>query len=159
MFKPLIFASLLLPLAAQADIKILQAGEAANCKLVKEEVCKTTSKKPDEACLEWHQEEADSSGADSLIIGATEQSSHRQPSLTGAKTITTTRIAATYFDCGLAQQAVQQAVNKAVQEGAVQQVTTQTIESRLLRLNSLKEKGLITEDEYDQKRQQILDAL
>ena len=158
MFKPLIFASLLLPLAAQADIKILQPGEEANCQLIKEEVCKTTSKDPVKACDEWHQEEAEEQGADAFLMGTMEQSSHRQPSLTGAKTVKTTRITATYYHCGLAKQAVQKVVDEAVQEPAAQ-VETDSIESRLLRLNSLKEKGLITQEEYDQKRQQILDEL
>lgn len=154
MFKPLIFASLFLPLAAQADIKNLQAGDETSCQMVAQETCKTSSREPVEMCLEWHQEKAVEAGADSLLIGDREESSVRRPSLTGAKTVVTTKIAAAYYDCGLKQAELQQAVKTVVNKAP-----QLTIEQRLIRLNTLKEKGLITQGEYDQKRQQILGEL
>ena len=154
-FKPLVIVSLWLPLAAQADIKMLQAGEQAGCQLVAEDVCKTTASAAQQACLERHQQAAAEAGADAVLLGERDESTVRRPSLTGAKNVTTTRIAAQYYDCGLQQAAFKQAVQSAVAEPAAQL----SIEQRLVRLQKLKDKGLISADEYQQKRQQILDQL
>ena len=161
MLKPLILASLFLPMMALADVKELQPGEEAACQLVVQETCKTTSREPAVACLEWHLETAEEEGADALVIRGSDERTQRLPSLSGGtRTVVNTRVKADYYNCGYAKQELMEAAKEAAQQvEKIAPVVTKSAEERLLQLNSLKEKGLITQDEYDQKRQEILSEL
>jgi len=158
MIKPLTTAViLLLPLTGYAadDVHVLKAGEEASCRLVTQDVCNSTSMKPAEVCLEWHNKMAKKASADAMIMHEGKESRRTRPTLSGMKSIVTTSIAADYYDCGFAAQQ-----NNGMMMQHHQPVESEDYyEQRLQNIQHLKEKGLITEKEYQQKRQQILDEL
>ena len=146
---------LLSPVAALAadDVKLLEAGQASSCRLVKQDVCSSTSMDPDEECMGWHRRHAAEAKADAMVLGDRDESRRKRPSLSGMKTITTTRIHADYYDCGLKSETAGQSMHKQHTHGAGY------FEQRLKNLQQLKDKGLITEDEYQQKRKAIISEI
>jgi len=145
--------ALLLPLSGYAadKIRVLAEGEEASCELVSKQVCSTTSMNPEEECLARHKMQAADAGADALLIRGLEDSRRNKPSLTGMKTVVTTKVSADYYRCAAAATAAETVVKDS--EG------WSTVEKRLLVLESLKSKGLISDAEYQLKRQDILKDL
>ena len=132
--------------SAGSPVRTLAAGEEAGCEHLLHNECRTTSSKADEFCLAWHQDEARAAGADALMLGESDSSRQNKPSLVGMKTVVTTSIQADYYRCAKpAEQAVAAPAAKA-----------SGVEERLQVLESLKAKGLISADEYQQKRKEIL---
>lgn len=144
--------ALLLPLSGYAadTIRVLAEGEEAACERVSQQVCSTTSTNPAEECLAWHKEQAAEAGADAFLLRGSEDSRRNKPSLTGMKSVVTTKVSADYFRC-------------TTPAAAATTVTGSngwsTVEKRLQVLESLKNKGLISEAEYQLKRQDILQDL
>lgn len=130
-----------------AEVRELTAGAESGCERLAQEVCSTTSLQPAEACARWHQEQALAAGADAFVVRDTQTSRRMQPSLSGTKTITTTRISADYYRCAAAAETAAEASEAA---------DWSTVEKRLQVLESLKSKGLISAEEYQQKRAAIL---
>jgi hypothetical protein len=145
--------ALLLPLSGYAadKIRVLAEGEEASCELVSQQVCSTTSMNPADKCLAWHTKQAADAGADALLIRGSEDSRRNKPSLTGMKTVVTTKVSADYYRCAAAVSVAETVVKDS--EG------WSTVEKRLLVLESLKSKGLISDTEYQLKRQDILKDL
>ncbi len=130
-----------------AEVRELAAGAESGCERLAQEVCSTTSLQPVEACARWHQEQALAAGADAYVVRDTQESRRMQPSLSGTKTITTTRISADYYRCAAPVSSV---TDTPAAPG------WSTVEKRLQVLESLKSKGLISAEEYQQKRAAIL---
>lgn len=153
MIKPIAVALMLLPLSAFAedDVKLLEAGQESACKLVKQDVCKSTSMDPQKDCMEWHQEHAGKAKADAMVMRGSEESRRTRPSLSGNKMVTTTAITADYYQCGFKEkrEKAMRAVNKA-------EYGVDHFEKRLKNLEKLKKKGLITEEEYQAQRKEII---
>ncbi len=154
MIRPgVMMLALLLPLSGYAadKIRVLAEGEEASCELVSQQLCSTTSMNPAEECLAWHKKQAADAGADALLIRGSEDSRRNKPSLTGMKTVVTTKVSADYYRCAAAVSVAEIVVKDS--EG------WSTVEKRLLVLESLKSKGLISDTEYQLKRQDILKDL
>ena len=154
MIRPgVMMLALLLPLSGYAADKarVLAEGDEASCELVSQQVCSTTSMNPAEECLAWHKKQAADAGADALLIRGSEDSRRNKPSLTGMKTVVTTKVSADYYRCAAAVSVAETVVKDS--EG------WSTVEKRLLVLESLKSKGLISDTEYQLKRQDILKDL
>lgn len=154
MIRPgVMMLALLLPLSGYAadKIRVLAVGDEASCELVSQQVCSTTSMNPAEECLAWHKKQAADAGADALLIRGSEDSRRNKPSLTGMKTVVTTKVSADYYRCAAAVSVAETVVKDS--EG------WSTVEKRLLVLESLKSKGLISVEEYQLKRQDILKDL
>ena len=154
MIRPgVMMLALLLPLSGYAADKarVLAEGDEASCELVSQQVCSTTSMNPAEECLAWHTKQAADAGADALLIRGSEDSRRNKPSLTGMKTVVTTKVSADYYRCAAAVSVAETVVKDS--EG------WSTVEKRLLVLESLKSKGLISDTEYQLKRQDILKDL
>ncbi|WP_430461746.1 SHOCT domain-containing protein [Thalassolituus sp. LLYu03] len=143
-----------LPVLAQSPVRELKAGEEAGCQPVEQQVCSSTSMKPEDECFSWHSRMAKDAGADAFVVRETERSRKNKPSLTGMKTEVTTKISADYFRC---QQPAQ--VQPLPAAAPAPRGDFSTVEKRLQVLESLKAKGLISADEYQQKRGDILNDL
>ncbi|WP_260997057.1 SHOCT domain-containing protein [Thalassolituus hydrocarboniclasticus] len=143
----------LLPCFASAadNIRVLSAGEETGCTWLAQEQCSTEARLAAEECLNWHQTQAVAAGADALLMGDSEESRRKKPSLTGMKTVVATKVSADYYRCAAAAATAETVVKGA--EG------WSTVEKRLLVLESLKAKGLISAEEYQAKRQDILKDL
>ena len=145
---PALVLALSLPgIAWAAEVRELAAGAESGCERLAQEVCSTTSLQPAEACTRWHQEQAQAVGADAFVVRDTQESRRMQPSLSGTKMVVTTRMTADYYRCASPATAAAEAP---VAPG------WSTVEKRLQVLESLKSKGLISADEYQQKRAAIL---
>lgn len=144
---------LLLPLHVQADsnVRVLNVAETKACKPVDRQACTTTQSNAAETCLAWHMEAAEKADADGILLGQTEQTKQRKPSLSGPKTIVKTTVNADYYQCGFATADTGSASSAAP--------AWSSVEKRLETLESLKQKGLVTEEEYQSKRQDILKDL
>ena len=143
--------TLMFSTAATAKPAVTLAGvdDVLNCTLIKETDC--TSKKMEglAACKKNLKKETVELDGDTLVITGTEQTEQRKPSLTGVKTVTKTKVTAGIYRCKAEENAVPEKKARA----------EQSVENRLTRLNKLKEKGLISEEEYLTKRAEILDDL
>ncbi len=137
---------------AAQEVAIVPADKAAACRHIKHEVCTTTSMDPQKACHAWHQEHAAEAGADAVVMGKVDENRRKRPSLSGMKTVITTRMEADYYHCGFMPAQPQGRPMHETGAG-------KTVEERLRRLDALKQKGLITGPEYQSKRQDILDDL
>lgn len=143
---------LLFPVLGQAaGARLVDVSEVGQCKKLGQQVCTTTKSDADTVCLAMHQEEAANVNADAIVLVEQEQVKQRRPSLMGNKTVIKTDITADYYDCGFPEPIapVKRTVNRDLYD----------IEERLEVLESLKSKGLVTEQEYNQKRQDILSDL
>ena len=149
--------ALLLPLSGYAadKIRVLAEGDESSCELVSQQVCSTTSMNPAEECLAWHKKQATDAGADALLIRGSEDSRRNKPSLTGMKTVVTTKVSADYYRCAAAVSVAETVAETVVKDSE----GWSTVEKRLLVLESLKSKGLISDTEYQLKRQDILKDL
>lgn len=146
--------ALLLPLLVQAEVRLVEVEAVGQCKKLDHQVCTTTKSDADDVCLERHKEEAAEIGADAIVVIQKEETKQRRPSLMGTKTVTKTDITADYFDCGYPDVPVKAVSQKAINKSVIRDLYT--IEDRLNVLETLKSKGLISEEEYRQKRQEIL---
>ncbi|MBM94848.1 MAG: hypothetical protein CMI09_03220 [Oceanospirillaceae bacterium] len=149
--------TLLLPLFAQAEVQLVEAGAVGQCKKLDHQVCTSTKTDADEVCLERHKESAAEVGADAIVVIQKEETRQRRPSLTGTKTVIKTDITADYFDCGLPEAPVESVSQKVANQVVIRDLYT--IEDRLNVLETLKAKGLVSDEEYNQKRQDILSDL
>lgn len=152
---PLLIAVSVPLMAAESSVRELSAAQAAKCRFVADNDCSTTKSEGDAFCREWHSKQAESAGADAMVLSESDTYVRQRPSLTGLKTVTTTKMKAGYYQCGFepARPApgMKGHIKKAMPE--------RSIEQRLIMLNRLKEKQLISEEEYQSKRKQILDDL
>jgi len=123
------------------------AKAGASCTKITEATCWTQKSDADEHCRGELATQAEEQGADTLVVTDIEQNDLRKPSLAGGmKTVTKTRMTADLYRCG-------QAVKEVVSDEA------ETIESRLIKLKNLRDKSLISEQEYADLRQKILDEI
>jgi len=159
MLRTVLFLALfaLLSLAHAADsVVIVSSIDESQCKLAGEEVCETQKSQEAKAkakCNKWHTKKARDLGANSIVITNRSVSESRRPLYDGRyKTIKNTSISASYYTCSAQYTATQ------VPKPPMEQQDN-TIELRLIKLESLKEKGLITEKEYQAKRAEILEDL
>ncbi|WP_369857140.1 hypothetical protein [Candidatus Thalassolituus haligoni] len=133
------------------SVEIRDGVDEQSCRMVKQEMCSTTSRDGVAHCRQEHLKSAAQFGANRVVIGTTDQSDHKKRMANGLYTsVTKTRMKARYFACDETSRVRQPA---AVQGGG------KSIEERLLRLESLRQKHLLTEPEYTAKRAAILDDL
>ncbi|WP_096085703.1 SHOCT domain-containing protein [Agaribacterium haliotis] len=157
--KQLALSSALMVLSAFAQAKeetkkisIADSVNPAECQLLASESCETQKQDADKKCNKVHRKQAQEAGANTIVIGERSVKTSRRPFYDGSyKTIKKTSIAASYYHCEVEQATPAKTSGNMKSKGSA--------EERLLRLNSLKEKGLISEKEYQDKRQQILDEL
>lgn len=156
---------LALPTSASPDVRITGKVDES-CTMIKEVDCTTHKRDGEKACEEKLKKMAKEEGADTLIIEAVEQTKQRKPSLSGVKTVTETSMSGTLYQCHTGNE-ISHSRSKATDKSAPEssrkdthkKSNDKTIEERLIQLNDLKEKGLITEDEYQAKRAEILGDL
>lgn len=134
-----------------ANVDVVEGVDSAKCVLVTKESCTSSKSDSLKACTETHIEKAKKLDADTIVITDQKASKHRKPSLAGGmKTVTITEIYADYYACKTGDTVVQ-STSKSIPE--------KTIEERLTTLKNLKEKKLISAEEYSEKRQEILNEL
>lgn len=134
-----------------ANVDVVEGVDSAKCVLVTKESCTSSKSDSLKACTETHIEKAKKLDADTIMITDQKTSKHRKPSLAGGmKTVTITEVLANYYMCKS---------DTPVIENTSKNMSEKTIEERLNTLNTLKGKYLITEEEYSEKRQEILDDL
>lgn len=137
--------------ALALKVDVVEHIDENQCTLITTESCTNTKSEGLKACIEKHKEQATKKEANTIIITNTQTSKHRKPSLTGGiKSVTTTTVSADYYTCQ---------VSDNVATNPLPIKFNQTIEDRLNTLNKLKEKNLITDKEYADKREEILSDL
>ncbi len=163
--------SMLLVLPASASPEVRITGKVnESCTMIKEVDCTSHKREGEKACEERLKKLAKEEGADTLIIEAVEQTKQRKPSLSGVKTVTETSMSGKLYQChtgneishsrrNASDQTGQDSASKEAMGNSHKKHSGKTIEERLIQLNALKEKGLITEDEYQSKRTEILGDL
>ena len=152
----LILAAILISGLASAA-QLVESIDESQCKLIKEADCTTAKREGLKACTEKHLESANRLQADSLLLGEVKEMEHRKPSLTGAKKVRLTQVQAYYYQCETAQEKANTPMSSPAMKGIAP--AAKSIEDRLVQLNSLKDKGLITQEEYESKRTEILNEL
>ncbi|MGB1090860.1 MAG: SHOCT domain-containing protein [Oceanobacter sp.] len=139
--------------ASDFDIQNLEQAQLANCTKLASDECDSESSDAEAVCLAELQQKAIKAKADALFISGQESFTQRRPTLVGGvKKVTRLKMQADYYDCGYAAKSAKSA-------GSVDVPAWQQVEGRLKNLESLKSKGLISAEEYDQKRQDILNDL
>lgn len=132
-------------------VDVVESIDPAKCVLVTQESCTSSKSDSLKACTEVHIEKAEKLDADTIIITNSKTSKHRKPSLTGGmKTVKITEISANYYACKTSTTRAR---------STLKSNSEKTIEERLNTLNNLKEKKLISAEEYSKKRQDILNDL
>jgi len=120
---------------------------AESCELVGAAECHEKGYTGLEKCREALSGDAGKAGADTVHILATDQYKTRKPSLSGGMQVTdNTKMKAELYLCSSGSKEL----------GAESDARSMSVEERLLRLNALKEKSLITEGEYQAARKRIL---
>ncbi|TVZ41381.1 hypothetical protein P886_0726 [Alteromonadaceae bacterium 2753L.S.0a.02] len=149
--------------SADNSVQLVTEIDADHCRLINKNVCvteKRDEKKAIKKCNKWHINQASEQGANRVLITDNTYSEHRRPHYDGSsKTIKTREYLADYYACDLAEVSV---VNDTQQEALPVNnsgASKSSIEDRLLRLESLKKKGLISAEEYAAKRAEILSEL
>ncbi|WP_300427531.1 hypothetical protein [uncultured Thalassolituus sp.] len=121
---------------------------SAGCSKVTEATCWTQKSDAEEHCRSELSRQAEEENADTLIVTLFEQQDMRKPSLVGGvKVVTKTQMSADLYRCTQTPSPQTHA-----EPG-------ETIEQRLLKLKDLKEKALISEEEYADLRQKILNEI
>ena len=138
-------------------VTIVDMVDENQCKLIKEADCTTAKREGLKVCTEKHLEGANRLQADTLLLGEVKEMEHRKPSLTGAKKVRLTQVQAYYYQCETAQEKANTPMSSPAMKGIAP--AAKSIEDRLVQLNSLKDKGLITQEEYKSKRTEILNEL
>lgn len=129
------------------DITISQSIDESDCTLIGQDICKTQKKDAMSKCEDWHKETAQEQGANTVVITDTTDTESRRPFFDGSvKTIKWTHIAAKYYSCA------KQASFKPTEE----KTPANKFEQRLMTLEALYKKRLITDEEYKRKRAEIL---
>ena len=141
---------------AASDVNLAGEIDPEHCQLVKEERCSTQKSDGVSVCEKRLKEEADELNANTLVLGEIEQTVQRKPSLNGVKTVTITSVNAAIYRCPVASDAPQ---SREYHPAPVERPMEKSVEERLIQLNGLKEKGLISDEEYQSKRAEILEEL
>ena len=137
---------------ADDTISIVESVDEAHCRLLGDAVCETQKHDAQKKCNKWHKAKAEKAEANTLMITDTPATQSTRPHYDGSrKKITTTFIAANYYSCDVVKNPV------VVDEPSAQ--APQSVEDRLLQLDALLKKELITEQEYQEKRADILKDL
>ena len=145
------FISLLSTQVLAFKVDVVESIDPAKCVLVTKESCTSSKSDSLKACTEIHVEKAENLDADTIIITNSKTSKHRKPSLTGGmKTVTITEVSANYYTCKETSAPV---VN------ATPRPSEKSIEERLNILKQLKDKTLISAEEYKKKKSEILQEL
>ena len=131
--------------AAPVFISVAEPG----CEKLTSVTCSVQSRNGEEQCQAQLAGEAEKAGADSILITDTESNTLRKPSLSGVKTVTSTQMSADLYRCQAPVAAVPVA----------EKTAEKTVEERLLRLQDLYSKKLISDEEYQAQRQRILNDL
>jgi hypothetical protein len=156
----LLVLSLLAPALVLADdARVIPAEDAAACRLLAKQECKTNEDKGLAHCQQWHQHQARKQNADAVVLADADTFIRKRPSLNGVKTVTTTIVPAAYYYCGFEPLTRRKGEGKEAVAPVSGTEHHNRFEQRLLTLQKLKDKGLISAEEYAQKRQQILDEL
>ncbi len=160
-FSLLFVPALLAPALVLADAaRIIPAEDAVACRLLAKQECKTIEDKGLEHCQQWHQHQARQQDADAVVLADADTFIRKRPSLNGVKTVTTTIVPAAYYYCGFEPLTRRKGEGKeAIAPAPVSAPDHNHFEQRLLTLQKLRDKGLISAEEYALKRQQILDEL
>lgn len=152
-FCPPLVAALLLSPSVFADARLVDTIDKNHCTKLAEQTCSSQKAKEENAvakCQQWHLDKASEVGANRVLISDTLATEHRRPHFDGSiKTIVERVFNAEYYQCADTAPAT------APQTGQ----PARTIAERLRVLESLREQQLITDQEYQQKRQAILDEL
>lgn len=153
-----IFSAMLLAAASAwvtADVAVVASVDETVCEKVATEICETHKKDAEKKCHKWHREKAEELGGNRVVMTDSSYSESKRPMFDGRfKTIRNTSITADYFACATAV-----AEEKAEMSGETVEAVNQSIEQRLKTLQNLLDKGLITEQEYQAKREEILSEL
>ncbi|MBQ0782005.1 MAG: hypothetical protein KBT79_14425, partial [Thalassolituus oleivorans] len=115
-----------------------------------------------EVCEERHRQNALAEGGNTVVIKGTISSETRRPRVDGRYVIIEkTDMAADYYLCDdfVADDVVAEQENSSDPMRAVAPMVELSIEERLITLEALNKKGLITADEYKAKRADILNDL
>lgn len=145
------FISMLSTQALALKVDVVESVDLEKCVLVTKKSCTSSKSDSLKACTEVHTEKAEKLDADTIIITNSKTSKHRKPSLTGGmKTVKITEISANYYACKTSTTRAR---------STLKSNSEKTIEERLNTLNNLKEKKLISAEEYSKKRQDILNDL
>ncbi|SMF31621.1 Short C-terminal domain-containing protein [Alteromonadaceae bacterium Bs31] len=149
---------------SQSDIAIVESIDDTRCTYKAQHTCTTQKKKKThEKCDTWHIDKARDVGANTILITDESSTESRRPHYDGTyKTIRTTNIVASYYLCsGKLTEENAPALTEEPPVSSAPKSTTPpaSIEERLIRLQSLYKKGLITEAEYKHKRSAILSEL
>ncbi|MDP2506598.1 MULTISPECIES: hypothetical protein [unclassified Oceanobacter] len=140
---------------AQA-VEIKKSVDEQRCRMVKQSTCINNGRNGIQHCQQEHRQSAAEFGADQIVITSTNQSDHRKRMATGNyKNFTKTKMTARYYVC---DDRIQQHQNMQ-REVVVPPAQGKTVEERLLRLQTLREKNLLSEQEYRTKRAEILSEL
>lgn len=143
-------------------IMVVETVDVARCQLIEKNSCSIQgqsiqSDTDEKDCQDKHLEDAAEVGANAVIFTGTTTSERRRPRMDGRYvTVVSTDVSAEYYACDQAELFAQQEAKQA--EEKVEAVS-QSIEQRLNTLEMLKEKGLISVDEYQAKRTDILNDL
>lgn len=158
-------AAILVAANSSQAVSLIEGAIPAECEQLKTASCSTIKSNAIKACTKVHKEQADALGANRIKLLSNQVTSQKQrkPSLTGAKMVTLTTVPAEYFLCAKPKmtppiKSMPPAPGKRITPPQKQKPTN-SIEARLIQLNQLLEKGLITKEEYQAKRKDILDSL
>ncbi|WP_221800610.1 SHOCT domain-containing protein [Oceanobacter mangrovi] len=145
---------------AESSIEFRQQADPQFCQLVQKETCSTNSRDGLEHCQAEHRKQADKYGANVVVTGETTQNRHKKRMANGLyDDFIKTRMEASYYRCGDQPVDADKPVKQTRPMPLPADAGSLPIEKRLQRLQSLRDKGLISEQEYQQKRQQIIDQL
>jgi hypothetical protein len=134
-------------LAHADDVTISQSVDESDCTLIRQDICKTRKKDAMSKCEDWHKENAKEKGANTIVITDTTHTEARRPFYDGSvDKIKWTHIAAKYYSCE----------NHASTKSSEEKTQSDKFEERLMTLEALYKKRLITDEEYKSKRVEIL---
>jgi len=146
--SPLFFILAGLSMTVQAQPEFVEVV-ADSCEMVVKAECHAKGYSGTEECREQFAEEAESEGADTILVTSQDQYKTRKPSLSGGmQVIDNTKMKADLYRC-----------NEVVAASPEVKAQALSVEERLLRLNELRNKELISDDEYRAGRERILNDL
>jgi len=121
---------------------------ADTCEMVSNTECHAKGYRGESECHEQFAKKAEGDGADTILVTSQDQYKTRKPSLSGGMQVTdNTKMKADLYRCN------EVAASPELKAQAL------TVEERLLQLNELREKELISADEYRTGRERILNDL
>ncbi|MDF1764094.1 MAG: hypothetical protein P1U57_11850 [Oleibacter sp.] len=143
-------------------VMVVESVDTARCQMIKENSCSIQgqslqSDSDEKDCQNKHLEDAAEAGANAVMFTGTTTSERRRPRVDGRYvTVVSTDVAAEYYACDQAELFAQQEAKQAEEKV---EAASQSIEQRLNTLETLKEKELISVEEYQAKRREILNDL